>query len=68
MAIVGGVALIGSVEAVVYAFGVLLLYVAYRTFRGAAEESDPAANPVLRLVRRTIPTTAEFRGRRLLIR
>ena len=68
VAIAGGVALVESVEAVVYAFGALLLYVAYRTFRGAAEESDPSANPVLRLVRRIIPTTPDFRGRHLLVR
>ena|SRR5215207_1380614 len=68
VSIVAGVALIGSVEAIVYAFGVLLLYVAYRTFRGAPEQSDPSANPVLRLVRRTFPITAYFRGRRLVIR
>jgi tellurite resistance protein TerC len=68
VAIVAGVALIGSLEAIVYVFGVLLLYVAYRTFRGAPEQSDPSANPVLRLVRRTIPITPDFRGRRLVIR
>jgi TerC family integral membrane protein len=68
VAITGGLALIESVEAVVYAFGLLLVYVAYRALRGAAEESDPSTNPVLRLVRRTVPTTAEFRGRRLFIR
>jgi tellurite resistance protein TerC len=68
VAIVGGVALIESVEAIVYVFGVLLLFVAYRAFRGAAEESDPAANPVMRLFRRTIPTTNAFRGRRLFVR
>ena len=68
LAIVTGVALVESVEAVVYVFGVLLLYVAYRTFRGAPEESDPSANPALRLVRRTIPTTADFRGSRLFVR
>jgi TerC family integral membrane protein len=68
VAIAAGVALIESVEAVVYVFGVLLLYVAYRAFRGAAEEADPSTNPVLRLVRRTVPTTADFRGRRLLVR
>jgi tellurite resistance protein TerC len=68
VAIVAGVALIESAEAVVYAFGVLLLYVAYRTFRGAADESDPSANPVLRLARRVVPTTAGFRGRRLFVR
>ena len=68
VAITGGLALIESVEAVVYAFGVLLVYVAYRAFRGAAEESDPSANPVLRFVRRTIPTTSDFRGSRLFVR
>jgi tellurite resistance protein TerC len=46
----------------------LLLYVAYRAFRGSANESDPSANPILRLVRRAVPTTDDFRGRRLLVR
>jgi tellurite resistance protein TerC len=68
VAIAGGLALIEAVEAVVYAFGVLLLYVAYRAFRGAPEQSDPAASPVLRLVRRTVPITDDFRDRRLLVR
>jgi len=68
VAIAAGLALIEIVEPVVYVFGLLLVYVAYRAFRGAAEESDPSANPVLRLVRRTVPTTADFRGRRLLVR
>ena len=68
VAIAAGLALIEIVEAVVYVFGVLLLYVAYRAFRGAAEKADPSANPALRLVRRTVPITPDFRGRRLLIR
>jgi tellurite resistance protein TerC len=68
IAIAAGVAVIESVEAVVYVFGVLLLYVAYRAFRGAAEQSDPSANPVLRLVRRTVPVTDDFRGGRLFVR
>jgi predicted tellurium resistance membrane protein TerC len=52
-AIAGGLAVLETVEAVVYVFGVLLLYVAYRAFRGAAEQSDPTANPAVRLVRRS---------------
>jgi tellurite resistance protein TerC len=68
VAIVTGLALIQSIEAIVYAFGVLLVYFAYRAFRGAAEQSDPSANPVLRLVRRAVPITVDFRGRRLLVR
>jgi tellurite resistance protein TerC len=68
VAIVAGVALIEAVEPVVYVFGVLLLVVAYRALRGSAEEADPSANPALRLLRRLIPTTDDFRGSRLLVR
>jgi predicted tellurium resistance membrane protein TerC len=57
-AIAGGVALVESVEAIVYVFGALLLFVAYRALRGADEASDPEANPVLRFVRRLVPTTS----------
>ena len=67
-AIAAGLALIEMADFVVYAFGVLLVYVAYRAFRGAAESADPSASPVMRLVRRKVPTTPEFRGRRLLVR
>jgi len=68
VAITGGLALIDAVDWVVYLFGVLLLYVAYRAFRGLADEMDPDTNPALRLVRRVIPTTDGFRGRRLVVR
>jgi tellurite resistance protein TerC len=68
IAIVAGVALIETIEAVLYVFGLLLLYVAYRAFRGAADERDPSANPIMRLVRRAVPTTDDFRGRRLFVR
>ena len=67
-AIAGGVALVESVEAIVYVFGALLLFVAYRALRGPDEASDPEANPVLRFVRRLVPTTDDFRGRRLFVR
>jgi tellurite resistance protein TerC len=67
-AIVGGLAILEAVHWVVYVFGALLLLVAYRTFRGQADETDPAANPALRFVRRLLPTTDDFRGRRLVVR
>ena len=35
---------------------------------GLARETDPAANPVLRLVGRALPMTNGFRGRRLFVR
>ena len=68
LAIVAGLALVEAVEAVVFVFGGLLLYVAYRALRGKPEAADPSDNRVLRLVRRLIPTTDEFRGKRLFVR
>jgi len=68
IAITVGVALVDAVEAVLYVFGALLLYVAYRALRSSPESSDPSSNRALRLVRRTIPITDEFRGRRLVVR
>jgi tellurite resistance protein TerC len=68
LAIVGGLALIEAAEAVVFVFGGLLLYVAYRALRGKTKATNPSENLVLRLVRRLIPTTDEFRGQRLLVR
>jgi tellurite resistance protein TerC len=68
LAIVAGVALIESIEPIVYAFGVLLVFVAFRTFRGTAEKSDPTGTRVMRLFRRLVPTTDDFRGRRLFVR
>jgi hypothetical protein len=55
VAIVVGVALIETVEGVVYVFGALLLYVAYRAFRGADEEANPANSVALRSVRHCSP-------------
>jgi tellurite resistance protein TerC len=67
-AITAGVALIESVEVVVYVFGILLLLVAVRALRAGDDHADPAENRVLRLLRRVIPTTEEFRGGRLFVR
>jgi tellurite resistance protein TerC len=68
LAIVGGLALVEAAEPVIFVFGALLLYVAYRALRGNPEATDPSNSRALRLVRRLIPTTDEFRGRRLFVR
>jgi len=68
LAISVGVALVDAVDAVLYVFGALLLYVAYRALRSSPEASDPSSNRALRLVRRTVPVTDEFRGGRLVVR
>ena len=68
IAISVGVALVDAVEAVLYVFGALLLYVAYRALRSSPEAADPSSNPALRFVRRIVPVTDGFRGRRLVVR
>jgi tellurite resistance protein TerC len=68
VAILGGVALIDSVHAVVYVLGATLLVLAYRILRGVEENVDPDRNLVVRLVRRLFPVTRGFRGGRLLVR
>jgi tellurite resistance protein TerC len=68
VAILAGVALISAFEPIVYVFGLLLVYVAYRALRGAPETANPETNTALRVVRRFLPTTNDFRGARLFVR
>jgi tellurite resistance protein TerC len=62
--ILAGTALIGQFHIVIYLLGVGLLLLAYRIFRGVAENVDPDRNLMVRLVRRIYPVTGEFHGRR----
>jgi tellurite resistance protein TerC len=62
-AILGGVALIERFHFVIYLLGVALLVLAYRIFRGVAENVDPDNNLMVRMVRRFFPVTGEFHGR-----
>jgi tellurite resistance protein TerC len=60
LAIIGGLALIEQFHFVIYILGALLLVLAYRIFRGVAENVDPDRNFVVRLVRRFFPVTGEY--------
>ncbi len=68
LAIVAGVALIETVEVVVYVFGLLLVVVGIRAFRSGTGETDPLRSPLVRGVMRILPVTDGFRGRRLFLR
>jgi TerC family integral membrane protein len=63
LAILGGVALLQQFHFVIYILGVGLLILAYRILRGAAENVDPDANVMVRLVRRFFPVTGEYRDK-----
>jgi tellurite resistance protein TerC len=64
LAILGGVALIEEFHFVVYILGATLLLLAYRIFRGVAENVDPDKNLFVRAVRRFFPVTGEHHGKR----
>jgi len=68
VAIVAGVALLDRFSWAIYLLGALLLLLAYRMLRGLAEEIDPEANLLVRLVRRVYPVTAGPRDGRWIVR
>ncbi len=63
--IFAGVALLESFEWMLFVFGAFLLITAARLLRSGGEEVHPENNPVLRLVRRVVPSTAEYAGQKL---
>jgi tellurite resistance protein TerC len=66
--IFAGVALLERLEWLLFVFGGLLLLTAVRVATHDAEEIHPERNPVLKLVRRLVPVTADFDGQRLFTR
>jgi tellurite resistance protein TerC len=67
--IFAGVALLERFEWMLFVFGAFLLITAVRMLRhGDDEEVHPENNPVLRLVRRVIPSTSEYDGQKLFTR
>lgn len=65
--VAAGAQLLARFEWIVYVFGALLLYSGARMLRDAPEP-DAESNPVLRLLRRHVPTTNGLAGQRLFIR
>jgi TerC family integral membrane protein len=67
--IFAGVALLEQFEWLLFVFGAFLLVTAFRMLRhGDEEEVHPEHNPVLRLVRRVIPSTTEYNGQHLFVK
>jgi len=66
--IAGGAVLIESFSWVLYLFGAFLVFTGWRMFRHRTEESDPSRSPVLRLVRKAIPTVEEYHGQRFWVK
>ncbi len=66
--IAGGIALLNRLEWLNLVFGGILVFTAARIARNPDEEVHPEHNPVLRIVRRTIPVTADFEGHHFFVR
>ena len=63
--IFGGVALLERFDWILYVFGAFLVITAFRIARHDEGEIHPDQNPVLRLVRRVVPSTTEYDGQKL---
>jgi tellurite resistance protein TerC len=67
--IFAGVALLEQFEWMLFVFGAFLLVTAARMLRhGEDDEVHPEHNPVLRLVRRVIPSTTEYDGQKMFVK
>jgi tellurite resistance protein TerC len=61
-AILVGVELIERFHVVIYALGLLLLFLAYRILRGVDENIDPGNGFFVRMVRKVFPVSDDFHG------
>ncbi len=66
--IFAGVALINRFEWMLVAFGAFLVFTAWRVGTHDEGEIHPERNPVLKVMRRVIPVTADFHGTRFTVK
>ena len=63
-----GAALLDQFQWMIYVFGGFLVLTGVKMFRRQHAEVDPARNPLLRLLRRVMPITDDYRGQKLVVR
>ncbi|HEX5615606.1 MAG TPA: TerC family protein [Acidimicrobiia bacterium] len=63
--IFAGVALLNAFDWILFVFGGLLIFTAYRVATHSSEEIHPERNPVLKIVRRFVPVSAHYDGQKL---
>ena len=66
--IIAGVGLIHRFHWILYVFGALLVYSGIQLAVSGGHSVNPAKNPVVKLVRRIIPTTQNYRGGKFIVR
>lgn len=66
--IVAGAFLIERFHWIIYVFGAFLIFTGIRMAMQDEADIEPESNPVLRLVRRLVPVTQDFRDQRFFVR
>ena len=66
--ILAGAALLDRFHAAVYVFGAFLVLTGVRMARRTESHVDPGRNPLVRLLRRALPVTDDYRGARFFVR
>lgn len=65
--IIGGALLINRFDWVLYIFGVIVVLTGIRMFLSDETHVEPERNPVVKLVRRILPVTEGYQGRRFFV-
>jgi tellurite resistance protein TerC len=63
-----GVSILERFEWVIYLFGALLVFTAYRLIRSHGVQADPQRNPLVRLARRLFPVDVDYEGNAFTVR
>ncbi len=63
-----GAALIQRFDWMIYVFGALLMYSAYKMWRSDGEDVNPNRNPFLRILGKYFPVLRQFKGERFFVR
>ena len=63
-----GAALIQRYHWIIYVFGAFLIFTGIKMFFMDDEHGDPAANPILKLVRKFFPVTEQYHGQHFFVR
>ncbi|MDO9693929.1 MAG: TerC family protein [Candidatus Latescibacteria bacterium] len=66
--ILAGAALIHRFHWIIFVFGVFLIFTGIKLLRHRGGEMHPERNPVLRVFRRLVPLTTDYRGARFFVR
>jgi tellurite resistance protein TerC len=66
--IAGGAVLIENFAWILYIFGAFLVFTGWKMFAHRNDEMDPSRNPVLRLVKRWVPSTDEYDGQKFWVK